>query len=99
MSQSTDREHAEERKKITNLQIQKMKDQQKTMDQKRIIKSEEAKEQRQKKEVRDTVQSLVSEADAALKNANGLIKKSKQANQKAQDAIEEVKSRQRKDRT
>ena len=63
------------------------------MDQKRIIKSEEAKEQRQKKEVRDTVQSLVSEADAALKNANGLIKKSKQANQKAQDAIEEVKSR------
>ena len=95
LSQSTDREHAEgvDRKKITNLQIQKMKDQQKTMDQKRIIKSEEAKEQRQKKEVRDTVQSLVSEADAALKNANGLIKKSKQANQKAQDAIEEVKSR------
>ena len=96
LSQSTDREHAEgvERKKITNLEIQKMKrDQQKTVDQKRIIKSEEAKEQRQKKEVRDTVQSLVSEADAALKNANGLIKKSKQANQKAQDAIEEVKSR------
>jgi hypothetical protein len=98
LSQSTDREHAEgaDRKKITNLQIQKMKDQQKTMDQKRIIKSEEAKEQRQKKEVRDTVQSLVSEADAALKNANALIKKSKQANQKAQDAIEEVKSRQAK---
>ena len=68
-------------------------DQQKTVDQKRIVKSEEAKEQRQKKEVRDTVQSLVSEADGALKNANGLIKKSKQANQKAQDAIEEVKSR------
>ena len=85
-----------DRKKITNLQIQKMKDQQKTIDQKRIIKSEEAKEQRQKKEARDTVQSLVSEADAALKNANGLIKKSKQANQKAQDAIEEVKSRQAK---
>ena len=98
LSQSTDREHAEslERKKITNLQIQKMKDQQKTIDQKRIIKSEEAKEQRQKKEARDTVQSLVSQADAALKNANGLIKKSKQANQKAQDAIEEVKSRQAK---
>ena len=93
LSQSTDREHAEDRKKITNLQIQKMKDQQKTMDQKRIIKSEEAKEQRQKKEARDTVQSLVSEADGALKNANALIKKSKQANQKAQDAIEEVKSR------
>jgi hypothetical protein len=96
LSQSTDREHAEDRKKITNLQIQKMKDQQKTIDQKRIIKSEEAKEQRQKKEVRDTVQSLVSEADAALKNANALIKKSKQANQKAQDAIEEVKNRQAK---
>ena len=98
LSKSTDREHAEgvERKKITNLQIQKMKDQQKTMDQKRIIKSEEAKEQKQKKEVRDTVQSLVREADGALKNANGLIKKSKQANQKAQDAIEEVKNRQAK---
>ena len=70
MSQSTDREHAEgvERKKITNLEIQKMKrDQQKTVDQKRIVKSEEAKEQRQKKEVRDTVQSLVSEADASFK--------------------------------
>ena len=98
LSQSTDREHAEgvDRKKITNLQMQKMKDQQKIIDQKRIIKSEEAKEQRQKKEVRDTVQSLVSEADAALKNANGLIKKSKQANEKAQDAIEEAKSRQPK---
>jgi MoxR-like ATPase len=70
-----------------------MEDQQKTMEQKRIIKSEEVKEERQKKEVRDTVQSLVSEADTALKNANGLIKKSKQANQKVQDAIEEVKSR------
>jgi MoxR-like ATPase len=98
LSQSTHREHAEgvEQKKITNLQIEKMKDQQKVIDQKRIIKSEDAKEQRQKKEVRATVQSLVSEADAALKNANGLIKKSKQANQKAQDAIEEVKSRQPK---
>jgi hypothetical protein len=98
LSQSTHREHAEgvEQKKITNLQIEKMKDQQKVIDQKRIIKSEDAKEQRQKKEVRATVQSLVSEADAALKSANGLIKKSKQANQKAQDAIEEVKSRQPK---
>ena len=70
-----------------------MKDQQKTMDQKRISKSEEAKEQMQKKKERDTLQSLVGKKDAALKNANELIKKSKQANQKAQKAIEEDKSR------
>src|SRR6185436_17041755 len=68
LSHSTDREHPEgvDRKKITKLQIQKMKDQQKTLDQKRISKSEEAKE---------------------------LIKKSKQANQKAQKAIEGDKNR------
>ena len=39
------------------------------------------------------MQSVVSEAGGVLKNANGLIKKSKQANHIAQDAIEEVKSR------
>ena len=63
------------------------------MDQKRISRSEDAKEQMQKKKERDTLQSLVGKKDGALKNANELIKKSKQANQKAQKAIEEDKSR------
>src|SRR6185312_11178001 len=81
LSHSTDREHPEgvDRKKITNLQIQKMKDQQKTLDQKRISKSEEAKEQMQKKKERGTPHTLVGKEDAALKNAKELIKKSKQA--------------------
>ena len=69
LSQSTDREHPEgvDRKKITNLQIQKMKDQQKTMDQKRISRSEDAKEQMQKKKERDTLQSLVGKKDGSFK--------------------------------
>ena len=47
----------------------------------------------QKKKERDTLQSLVGKKNTDLKNANELIKKSKQANQKEQKAIEEDKSR------
>ncbi|MEP6576916.1 MAG: hypothetical protein ABJB85_10855, partial [Nitrososphaerota archaeon] len=81
-------------KKITNLQVQKMEDQQKAINQKRLIKSEYAKEQRQKNKARDIMQSLIRDADAALKNAKGLLKQSNLANQKAHDAIEEVKGQQ-----
>jgi len=96
-SRSSDRTHTEdvERKKITNLKIQKIEDQKKIMNQKKFINSENAKEQRQKNEARHLVQSLIRQADEALNNAQGLIKQSKLANQKAQDAVEEDKSRQK----
>ncbi len=93
LNQLPDQSHVKdvEQKKITNLQIQKMEDKQKTINQKRFIKSEHAKEQRQKNEARDTMQSLIRDADAALKDAKGQIKQSNLANQKAHDAIEEIK--------
>ena len=96
LNQSPHQSHVEDikQKKITNLQIQKMEDQQKAINQKRLIKSEHAKEQRQKNEARDIMQSLIRDADAALKNAKVLLKQSNLANQKAHDAIEQVKSRQ-----
>jgi hypothetical protein len=94
VSQSSDRKHTEhvEQKKITNLQIQKMKDEQKTINQKRFIQSENAKAL--KKEARNNVQGLIHMADAALTNARDLIKQSELADQKVQDTIEEFKTRQ-----
>ncbi len=71
-----------------------MEDQQKAINQKRLIKSEHAKEQRQKNEARDIMQSLIRDADAALKNAKVLLKQSNLANQKTHNAIEEIKGQQ-----
>ena len=65
------------------------------MNKKRLINSENAKEQSQKNEARNNVQDLIQKAESALDNAQGLIKQSKLANQKAQAALEEAKSRQK----
>ena len=96
-SRSSDQTHTDdvERKRIANSEVQKVEDNQKTMNKKRLINSENAKEQSQKNEARNNVQDLIQKAESALDNAQGLIKQSKLANQKAQAALEEAKSRQK----
>ena len=92
---SSVRTHADdvERKRIANSEVQKVEDNQKTMNNKRFVKSENAKEQSQKSEARNNVQDLIQKAESALDNAQDLIKQSKLANQKAHAALEEAKSR------
>ena len=94
---SSDRTHVEdvERNKITNLQKQKQKidDKQKTINQKKFINSEGAKDQRQKNEARSNVVGMIQNADEALIKVQGLMKQSNLANQRAHDAIEMIKNR------
>ena len=96
--QSSVRTHADdvERKRIANSEVQKVEDNQKTMNKKRLfVKSEIAKEQSQKNEARNNLQDLIQKAESALDNAQDLIKQSKLANQKAHAPLEEAKSRQK----
>ena len=95
--QSSVRTHADdvERKRIANSEVQKVEDNQKTMNKKRFVESENAKEQSQKNEARNNVQDLIQKAKSALDNAQDLKKQSKLANQKAHAALEEAKSRQK----
>ena len=96
-SQSSDRTHAdnEARKKIANLEVQKIEDKQKTMNKNRFIKLENEKKQSLENEARHNVQEQVQKAESALNIAQELTKQAKLADQKAQAALDEAKSRQK----
>ena len=96
-SHSSDRTHAENeaRKKIANLEVQKIEDKQKTMNKNRFSKLENEKKQSLENEARHNVQDLVQKAESALNNAQGLTKQAKLADQKAQAALDEAKNRQK----
>ena len=85
-SQSSDRTHAdnEARKKIANLEVQKIEDKQKTMNKNRFIKLENEKKQSLENEARQKVQNQVQKAESALNIAQELTKQAKLAKQKAQ---------------
>ena len=96
-SQSSDRTHAdnEARKKIANLEVQKIEDKQKTMNKNRFIKLENEKKQSLENEARHKVQNQVQKAESALNIAQELTKQAKLADQKAQAALDETKNRQK----
>ena len=97
-SQSSDRTHDadnEARKKIANLEVQKIEDKQKTMNKNRFIKLENEKKQSLENEARHKVQEQVQKAESALNIAQELTKQAKLADQKAQAALDEAKSRQK----
>ena len=94
-SESSDRTHTEEEiatKKAANHKVQKIEDRQKTINEKRLANSDDAREQRQKNEARVKVQNMIDKADKAFNVAERLIKEAKLANQKAQDTSEAIKS-------
>lgn len=96
-SQSSDRTHTdnEARKKIANLEVQKIEDKQKTMNKNRFMKLENEKKQSLENEARHNVQNQVQKAESALNIAQELTKQAKLADQKAQAALDEAKSRQK----
>ena len=96
-SHSSDRTHAdnEARKKIANLDVQKIEDKQKTMNKNRFIKLENEKKQSLENEARHKVQNQVQKAESALNIAQELTKQAKLADQKAQAALDETKNRQK----
>src|SRR6476659_9551745 len=96
-SHSSDRTHAdnEARKKIANLEVQKIEDKQKTMNKNRFSKLENEKKQSLENEARHKVQNQVQKAESALNIAQELTKQAKLADQKAQAALDEAKSRQK----
>jgi hypothetical protein len=94
-SKSSDRTHTEEEiatKKAADHKVQKIEDRQKTINEKRLDNSGDAKEQRQKNEARVKVQNMIDKADKAFNVAERLIKEAKLANQKAQDTSRAIKS-------
>jgi len=81
------------RKRVNNSKVQKTEHKEKTMNEKRFIPSYKAKKQSPENRARHQVQDLVQKADSALNDAQELTKQAKLANQKAQAAIEDEKSR------
>ena len=93
-AQSSDGTHTDNivTKTFSNSEVKKIDDSQKTnKEEERVINSHDARAERQKNEARGNVQNMIERAGDALVDAKRLVNQAKLANQKAQDAEEQVK--------